>query len=115
MAAKEVWEMMRDEYLAPYRTAAKAADDAYDALYHKHKKTGAYPIEGDFWTRYGHSLDSAAETTELRLDPAYKRLQRERQKAQSDLTSAMHNYEKTIRKALREKKPIPERVLRSVL
>ena len=78
MADKATWELTRDEYLAPYRVAIKAAEEAYDALYHKHKKTGAYPASGDFWTRYGHSLDSAAETTELRLDPAYKRLQRER-------------------------------------
>ncbi len=114
MATNEVWEMTRDEYLAPYRAAVKTADDAYDALYYKYKKTGAYPLGGDFWTRYGHSVDSAAETTELRLDPDYRRLQQDKRKAQSNLTSAIRNYEKAIKKALREKKHGSEGVLQSM-
>lgn len=54
---EEIWQQTKSQYLAVYKAKVDDVDARYDAVYNKYVSPTEYPVHGDFWTRYGHSID----------------------------------------------------------
>ena len=118
---KELWQMTRAEYLAPFEKAYREASEEWDRVYHSHipdslveaanKKfqSASARWSGEAWDAENALLEArqAWET-----DPRHDELDRERTSTDRKEQTARSAHEKAVRQALREGLPVPAEVLK---
>ena len=106
----EPWQQTLAQYLAPFQKHLDEVEARYQAAFDRYVPPVEYPTHGDFWQRYGHGIDQKAGHQEFLSRES--RLVKEREKAQRDFRVAQNRHKTEVKRALRQKMPVPQEVLR---